>query len=137
MAVWQHDGRYAVVADNGALMPQVDPAGFGALPLIVGAGANVAAAPVLPLVLNRPRLAQRVSALVRVDDRRWDLRLKDGGVVQLPAEHEEAALKRLDDLDRQAKILDLGFARIDLRDPEMVVVRPRAAAAPALAGGGV
>jgi cell division protein FtsQ len=137
MAVWQHEGRNAVVADNGALMPQVDAAGFAALPLIVGPGANLAAAPILPQVFNRPRLAQHVSALVRVDDRRWDLRLKDGGVVQLPADDEGAALKRLDDLDRQSKILDLGLARIDLRDPEMVVVRPRAAAAPALAGGGV
>jgi cell division protein FtsQ len=137
MAVWQHEGRNAVVADNGALMPQVDPAGVAALPLIVGASANLAAAPILPQVFNRPRLAQRISALVRVDERRWDLRLKDGGVVQLPADDEGAALKRLDDLDRQAKILDLGLARIDLRDPEMVVMRPRQAATPALAGGGV
>ena len=137
MAVWQHGGRSAVVADNGAIMPQVDPAGFGALPLIVGAGANLTAAPLLALVASRPRLAQRVSALVRVDDRRWDLRLNDGGVVQLPADDEGGALRRLDDLDRQAKILDLGLARIDLRDPEMVVVRPREAAAPVLAGGGV
>jgi cell division protein FtsQ len=75
--------------------------------------------------------------MVRVDDRRWDLRLKDGGVIMLPPEDEGAALKRLDDLDRTAKILDLGLARIDLRDPEMVVVRPRETAAPALAGGGV
>lgn len=137
MAVWQHGGRTAMVADNGAVMPQVDPARFSALPLIVGAGANIAAAPLLPLVMNRPRLAQRMSALVRVDDRRWDLRLKDGGVIMLPPEDEGAALTRLDDLDRTAKILDLGFARIDLRDPEMVVVRPRGVAAPALAGGGV
>jgi len=137
MAVWQHGGRTAMVADNGAVMPQVDPARFGSLPLIVGAGANIAAAPLLPLVMNRPRLLQRLNAMVRVDDRRWDLRLKDGGVIMLPPEDEGAALKRLDDLDRTAKILDLGLARIDLRDPEMVVVRPRGVAAPALAGGGV
>ncbi len=137
MAVWQHGGRTAVVADNGALAPDVDPTRFSALPLIVGAGANIAAAPVISLLASRPRLSQRVSALVRVDDRRWDLRLKDGGVVLLPASDEAAALTRLDALDQSAKILDLGLARIDLRDPEMVVVRPRGAAAPALAGGGV
>ena len=137
MAVWQHSGRTAMVADNGAVMPQVDPSRFSALPLIVGAGANIAAAPLLPLVMNRPRLAQRLSAMVRVDDRRWDLRLKDGGVIMLPPDDEGAALTRLDELDRTAKILDLGLARIDLRDSEMVVVRPRGVAAPALAGGGV
>lgn len=137
MAVWQHDGRSVVVADNGARASEVDPAQFGALPLIVGAGANLAAAAILPQVLGRPRLARRLTALVRVDDRRWNLQLNDGGIVLLPAVDEAAALKRLDTLDRTARILDLGLARIDLRDPEMVVVRPRGAAAPALSGGGV
>ena len=63
--------------------------------------------------------------------------MKDGGVIMLPAQDEGSALARLDGLDRTAKILDLGFARVDLRDPEMVVVRPRGAAGQTLAGGGV
>jgi cell division protein FtsQ len=137
MAVWQHDGKTVVVADNGTPMPDVAADKFGALPLIVGDGANAAAAGILPQVASRARLAQRVTALVRVDDRRWNLTMKDGGVIMLPAQDEGVALARLDDLDRTAKILDLGFARIDLRDPEMVLVRPRTATGPALAGGGV
>lgn len=137
MAVWQHDGRSVVVADNGAPTTEVDPARFGGLPLIVGAGANLAAAAILPEVLGRPRLARRLTALVRVDDRRWNLQLNDGGVILLPAVGEASALGRLDGLDRAARILDLGLARIDLRDPEMVVVRPRGGATPALSGGGI
>jgi cell division protein FtsQ len=118
-------------------MPDVAPGRVTNLPLIVGAGANTAAAALLPLVSARPRLAQRLAALVRVDDRRWNLNLKDGGVILLPAIGEAAALLRLDALDRQARLLDLGFARIDLRDPEMILVRPHGPTAPALAGGGV
>ena len=136
LAVWQNDGRNAVIVDNGAIAPQADPARFSALPLIVGAGANTAAAGILPLIAQRPRLMQRLSALVRVDDRRWNLTLKDGGVVMLPADGEAEALARLDDLDRRGRILDLGLERIDLRDPEMTIVRPRGATTPALAGGG-
>ena len=71
-----------------------------------------------------------IEALVRVDDRRWDLRLKDGALIQLPALDEDAALIQLDQLDQRARVLELGFERIDLRDPEMIAVRPRAAAAP-------
>jgi methyl-accepting chemotaxis protein len=79
----------------------------------------------------------RLEALVRVDDRRWDLRLKDGSLIQLPAIDEESALIQLDQLDQRQRILDLGFARIDLRDPEMVAVRPRDAVLPGqpVAGG--
>lgn len=125
VAVWQHAGRTAVVDADGVAAPEADPAQFSSLPLVVGEGANTAAAAILPAVLSRPRLAERLEALVRVDDRRWDLRLKDGSIVQLPATDEEAAMIRLDQLDQKARILELGFSRIDLRDPEMVAVRPR------------
>jgi len=64
-----------------------------------------------------------------VDQRRWDLRLKDGGLIQLPAGQPEAALIRLDALDQRERLLDLGFARVDLRTPETVAVRPGDAAA--------
>lgn len=129
LAVWQHDGHVAVIDAGGVTAPEADPARFASLPLVVGDGANTAAAAILPLVASRPRLTARLDALVRVDDRRWDLRLKDGTIVQLPASDEEAALIRLDQLDQQSRILDLGFSRIDLRDPEMVMVRPRQAPA--------
>jgi cell division protein FtsQ len=127
MAVWEHGGRAMVVANNGAVVSQVDPAHFTALPLVVGDGANLAASAILPQIQSRPRLAARLESMIRVDGRRWNLRLKDGGLIFLPAEAEGAALTRLDDLDRTSRILDLGLARIDLRDPEMVVVRPRQA----------
>ncbi|MGA0599651.1 cell division protein FtsQ/DivIB [Caulobacter sp. KR2-114] len=138
LAVWQHAGHSQVVDAEGNVVPEADPGRFAGLPLVVGEGADKAAGEILPAIASRPRLAQRVEAAVRVDDRRWDLRLKDGGLIQLPAAGEEAALIRLDQLDDKSRILELGFARIDLRDPEMVAVRPRASTgAPALVADGV
>lgn len=125
IAVWQHNGEASVIDADGVVASTANPAGFTSLPLVVGEGANTAASAILPAVLSRPRLAERLEALVRVDSRRWDLRLKDGCIIQLPASDEEAALIRLDALDQQSRVLDLGLARIDLRDPEMVLVRPR------------
>ena len=137
LAVWQHAGRSVVVASDGTVVGAVDPGQFPRLPLIVGEGANVAARDLLPELTKRPNLAARVDAVVRVDRRRWDLRLKDGGVVELPAKDQAAALRTLDDLDRKGRILGLGLARIDLRDPHMVVVRPRGGAAPVTTARGV
>lgn len=130
LAVWQHGGKSRVIDENGQVIPEADPARFGRLPLIVGAGANEFAAEILPEIAQRPRLAQRIEALVRVDGRRWDLRLKDGSLVQLPAVGEGAALIQLEQLDQRSRILELGFARIDLRDPAVVAVRPRDGALP-------
>ena len=77
----------------------------------------------LPVIAQRPRLMSQMDALVRVDDRRWDLRMKDGSLIQLPATGEESALMQLEHLDQRSRILELGFDRIDLRNPDVVAVR--------------
>ena len=139
MAVWQHGGRTRVIDDTGHPINEADPQRYSDLPLVVGEGADSSASQILGLIRARPPLLQRLAALVRVDDRRWDIRLDDGGLIQLPADGEESALIQLDQMDQKARILELGFARIDLRDPEMVAVRPRdgpgEAAAPAAVKG--
>lgn len=125
LAVWQNHGQVRVIDETGRVIPEAHPLQAASLPLVVGEGADQHAAAILPRIAARPRLMGRVEALVRVDDRRWDLRLKDGSLVQLPAVDEEAALIQLEQLDQRSRILELGFARIDLRDPTMVAVRPR------------
>jgi cell division protein FtsQ len=125
LAVWQSGGVTSVVDPEGHVIPEADPGRFPELPLVVGQGAAEAAAAILPLVQTRPALTKRLEALVRVDGRRWDIRLKDGGLIQLPATGEDAALIQLDQLDQRSRLLELGFARIDLRDPQMIAVRPR------------
>jgi len=137
LAVWQHGGQTQVIDNDGKPIPGADPSSFTELPLVVGEGANDNAAAILTLVGARPQLMQRLDALVRVDDRRWDLRMKDGSLIELPAVAEDSALIQLDQLDQKSRILDLGFARIDLRDPELVDVRPKDAAPPgqSVAGG--
>ena len=137
LAVWQHGGKAEVIDPDGRAIPEADAGRFADLPLVVGEGAAENAGAILPLVRTRPRLMERLEALVRVDDRRWDLRMKDGSLIQLPATGEDSALIQLDQLDQKSRILELGFARIDRRDPELVAVRPRDATPPGqLATGG-
>jgi len=126
LAVWQTGGKAWVIDGHGQVIPGADAGRHPNLPLVVGKGAEQAAADILPLVAQRPRLMSRMEALVRVDERRWDLRLKDGSLIQLPASDQEAALIQLDALDQRERLLELGFARIDLRTPEEVAVRPSA-----------
>ncbi|MBJ7448518.1 MAG: cell division protein FtsQ/DivIB [Brevundimonas sp.] len=123
LAVWQSGGRNFVVDAKGQVIEGADAGRYPNLPLVVGAGANETASEILPLIAERPRLQSRVEAMVRVDNRRWNLLLKDGGLIQLPATDQEAALIRLDALDQRERLLELGFARIDLRTPEELAVR--------------
>ena len=127
LAVWQHQGRSVVIDERGRTIPEADPAQFAGQPLVVGKGGAEHAGQILPLLAQRPRLMTHLEALVRVDDRRWDLRLKDGALIQLPAVDEEQALARLERLEQRSHLIELGFERIDLRNPDTVAVRPRVA----------
>lgn len=124
LAVWQTAGHAYVIDSRGQVIQGADAGRYPRLPLVVGKGADQTASEILPLLAQRPRLMARIEALVRVDERRWDLRLKDGSLIQLPAVDQDSALIRLDALDQRERLLDLGFARVDLRTPEEVAVRP-------------
>jgi cell division protein FtsQ len=130
VAIWQDGGYTRVIDDKGEVIPEADARMFAKLPLVVGEGANNHATQILNAVSQRPGLMSRVEAMVRVDDRRWDLRLKDGSLIQLPGGGVDAALIALEQLEVKSRILELGFERIDLRNPEMVSVRPRVVSAP-------
>jgi cell division protein FtsQ len=130
MAVWEHQGRREVVTAGGRVTAAVNPDEFPRLPTIIGEGANTQAAAFLPLIEQMPRLSARLRAVRRVDQRRWDLLLANGTVVLLPAGGDADALRRLDDLDRSARVLDLRLQRLDLRKPDFIVARAPPAPAP-------
>ena len=124
-AVWQSGGVVRVVDGQGVVIPGADPGRFSELPLVVGEGAEAASSDLIPLIDRWPRLRDRLDAAVWVDGRRWNLLLRDGGVIQLPADGVDAALVQLEAMDQSERLLDLGFARVDMRVAESVAVEPR------------
>lgn len=124
LAVWQYKGKDTVIDGDGHVIPEASAIKFLNLPLVVGEGANEAAGDILQLMQTRGALMQKTFALVRVDTRRWDIHLKNGAIIKLPALNQEQALMRLDALIAQQRVLDQGFAEIDLLDPESLVVVP-------------
>jgi cell division protein FtsQ len=96
-----------------------------------GAGREVAA--LSAVLIDFPRVANRLEVAERVSERRWTLHLKGGTSVELPAAGEAEALARL------ARLIELGLdgaRRIDLRVASRVLVDGRATAEHAPASGG-
>ncbi len=124
LAVWQYKGKDSVIDDQGQVIPEARATNFLSLPLVVGEGANESAAGIMELMNARPALMQKTYALVRVDTRRWDIHLKNGAIIKLPALNQDQALARLDGLIAQRRVLDQGFAEIDLLDPNALQVVP-------------
>ncbi len=122
-AIWQNQGRFVIVDREGKTVATDGLDQFGPLPLIVGPGADRAAAQLYDLLAAEAAVAERVQAMVRVGERRWNLRLHSGADVLLPEAAEAAAIKRLAELQQEAKLLDRPLAAIDLRLPDRLVVR--------------
>jgi cell division protein FtsQ len=124
LAVWQYNGKNTVIDDEGNIIPEAVSTKFSALPFVVGEGANEAAPAIIELLRQRPALLEKTYALQRVNTRRWNILLKNGAVIKLPALNQEQAMARLDVLMTQQRVLDQGFASIDLLDPDSLVVVP-------------
>lgn len=122
-AVWQRDGRFAVIDREGRVMATERLEAFGPLPLVVGPGAERHAAAMVDLIREHPEIANRVQAIVRVSERRWNLRLHNGADVLLPEGHEAAAVGRLAEMHQRDRLLDRPLASVDMRLPDRLVLR--------------
>lgn len=130
-ALWQKDGRVAVVADDGTVLEPYVARRFTSLPLVVGIGAEVRAKEFLSLVGRYPEIRDAVRSSVLVAERRWNLRLKNGIDIRLPETEIERALDTLVTLDREKKLLSRDITSIDMRLPDRITVRLSDAAAQA------
>jgi cell division protein FtsQ len=124
-AIWQNQGKFVLVDRSGQVVTNQDVSQFHNLPLVVGSGAPGAAAVLLDALTERPMLAEKVAASVRVGERRWNLRMTNGIDVMLPEGHEAVALDRLIQLQREHAVLERPLAAIDLRLPDRLVLRPK------------
>jgi cell division protein FtsQ len=124
-AIWQNQGKFVLVDRAGQVVADQDVAQFRHLPLIVGLGAPGAAAGLLDALRDRPALEEKVSASVRVGERRWNLRMTNGTDVLLPEGHEVVALDRLIQLQQDHAVLDRPLVAIDMRLPDRLVFRPK------------
>ncbi len=123
LALWQHKGRIALIDREGAVIQRRKLEGFAALPLVVGEDAPENAAPLLDLLRTYPAVSGQVEAAVRVSGRRWNLRLRNGIDIRLPAEDVATALERLAEYQREHALFERDVIAVDLRVPDRLFVR--------------
>ena len=125
-AVWKKGAQARVIDAAGANVTHARWNDYGGLPIVTGEGAGPMASVILSLVDRQPAVRARFVSATRIGERRWDIKLKSGAVVALPAENPGAALAALGSLQARYGILDRPMARIDLRQPGRLVVRAAA-----------
>lgn len=128
VALWQYRRRFVAIDIAGNRLDSERLERFKALPIVVGAGANIRVRELLALQAAAPTLAPQVDAAVLVGGRRWDLRFKSGETLQLPdtPAAATAAFKRFARLEAgladDRKLLGGRFERFDMRQPGQMTV---------------
>jgi len=123
LALWQREGKLALIDDTGTVITDRDLGRFADLPIVVGDDAARQAPALLAMLASEPQLKAHVTAAVRVSGRRWNLRLDNGIAVRLPEQRPEAAWTRLADLDRTYGLLKRDVIAIDLRLSDRLILQ--------------
>lgn len=123
LALWQRGGEFALIDDQGSVIPNQRLDRFGKLVVVVGRDAPSHAAALLDTLAAEPGLALRVTAAVRVAGRRWDIHVDDRITIRLPENGAPQAWHHLAQLARLNGLLEQDLVAVDLRVPDRVVVR--------------
>jgi cell division protein FtsQ len=123
LAVWQHAGKQELIDREGSVIPVKDLTRFARLPTVVGDDGASHALALIDMLAREPELAARVTAAVRVDGRRWNLRIDNATDVLLPEADPEAAWTRLAALERANNLLQRDIQTVDMRLPDRLVLR--------------
>jgi cell division protein FtsQ len=116
-AIWQNNGRLAVIDRQGLELTGQGIERFAQLPLVVGDGAARNAQAVFADIAVVPGLAHRVDSVMWIGQRRWDVRFKSGETLMLPEGRtaQLSALKAFAELQNGFQLLGRGKARFDMR----------------------
>jgi cell division protein FtsQ len=123
LALWQHGGKLELIDREGVVIPVKRLDRFVKLPMVVGESAASHAGEFLDMLATEPDLASRVSAAIRVGDRRWNLRIDNAIDVLLPADAAPSAWAQLARLERSSAILKRDVQVVDVRLPDRLVLR--------------
>ncbi len=130
VALWQHEGKLAVIGQRGLVIEDAAPKQFMSLPLVVGPDAPAHASDLLVMLAETPVLSGKLAAAVRVGQRRWNLKFENGLEVRLPEQGATGAWRRFATLNREHGLLDRDLTFIDLRQEDRVILRTRSGELP-------
>ncbi len=117
--------KHMLVSSNFTPITEINQGEHTSLPHTKGYNAPKKLARLLQKIMPYPTVAQHTICFELVNDLRWNLHLKNGGVILLPEEKSQKALKRLQSLiEKRSNILQ-NSSTIDLRIPGRVIIQKK------------
>ncbi len=115
IALWQYKNKIKLIDSSGEVIEESNLKPFMNLILLVGEDAPSYTDNLLSVLDNQNIISEKIAAAIRVGQRRWDLKLKNGTIIKLPEENPKQALKNLLEMNKTKNVLDSDMKIIDLR----------------------
>jgi cell division protein FtsQ len=128
-ALWQHAGTYGVIDRDGVALNRNVKELPAEMLLVVGEDAPKHMPQLLALLEKTPGIRRDIEAAVRVGDRRWNIRLKQGMTVMLPEEGANEAWQKFASMAEHERLLSKAVRSVDLRLQDRVFITPVSAPA--------
>lgn len=128
--IWQNKKKHFLINEQGVVLSDRIPVKYKGLPIVIGDTAPENLLPIRTLLDAYPNIKNRVSALIFVANRRWNLKLKDGLIVRLPEDNLPQALSKLERILQNSKIDFSRFTTIDLRTAHKTIMQPKVGGRP-------
>ena len=120
-----------MVDSLGRTVEGLDPKDHPSLLRLSGAEAPDGVQALLRALSRNQDIVPEVSYAQRVSARRWDVKLRSGLTIQLPADAKiDRAAAELAALDARAELTDREITRVDLRVPGRAYLKPKRNAGP-------
>jgi cell division protein FtsQ len=138
VAVWQNNGKLKLIDPDGVVMEYADAKQHTNLLVVVGEDAPGHTRELLAALASEPEIYKQLAAAVRVGERRWNLRFKNGLELKLPEQNPEEAWKQFVQMEQEHHILSRPIIYVDMRLSDRVFIKTQPAAMlnPKTAGGG-
>lgn len=118
IAIWQHQGKFNLVDEDGTAIITKNYQRYGTLPLVVGEGAPQKSPEILKILTSYPNVQKKLQALSRVRERRWNIHLVGGILIKLSDSSLNQGLSVLEKLLAEQRLSANNVLEVDLRTPE-------------------
>jgi cell division protein FtsQ len=123
LAFWQHGETLILIDREGKPIGEPNLAAYAQLPVLVGNDAPAHALAFIDMIATEAKLAEQVTAAVRIGGRRWNVEFRNGISVELPEENAVGAWHQLAGIEKDHRLLERRVLMVDLRLPDRIYLR--------------
>lgn len=123
-AIWQNRGSVSLIDNEGNKISTNNMSAYKNLVIVVGEDANFHVKNLFTILSRSEEVFKKISAIIRIGGRRWNIRLNNGIEIKLPEDGIKQAWDRLMDVNKSDNLLERDIKLVDLRLPDKLFIEP-------------